>query len=122
MNKDKGEFLKMKQELSAAMIELWLNLNYSFREFFSYMIKESEYESVSNRISRVLGALLIQYPDIGYCSDQVLITVFLLCFASEASAYALLTILYSEVIPFNTYPAQLKKYQYDYTNEVDKTL
>ena len=86
------------------------------------MIKESEYESVSQRVSRVLGTLLIQYPDIGYSSDQVLITVFLLCFASEASAYALLTILYSEVIPFNTYPAQLRKYPYDYTSEVDKIL
>ena len=73
-------------------------------------------------MSRVLGALLIQYPDIGYSSDQALITVFLLCFASEATTYALLTILYSEVIPFDTYPAQLRKYPYDYTSEVDKTL
>lgn len=86
------------------------------------MVKESEHENVAQKVSRVLGALLIQYPDIGYSSDQVFMTVFLLCFASEASAYALLTILYSEVIPFNTYPAQLRKYPYDYTSEVDKVI
>ena len=39
-NKDKGEFLRMKQELSHVMLELWFNLNFSLREFVSHLIKE----------------------------------------------------------------------------------
>ncbi|CAD8185631.1 unnamed protein product [Paramecium pentaurelia] len=118
--KENSDYQKMKSELNSVMIELWLNLNFSLREFITYLIKDNEHELLTQKISKVLGSLLLQYPEIGYSSDQILITLFLLCFSSEASAYALLTVLYSNIIPFNTYPSQLKKTPYDYLNETEK--
>ncbi|CAD8178701.1 unnamed protein product [Paramecium octaurelia] len=117
---ENSDYHKMKQDLNSVMIEFWLNLNFSLREFITYLIKDNEHELLTQKISKVLGSLLLQYPDIGYTSDQILITLFLLCFSSEASTYALLTVLYSNIIPFNTYPSQLKKTPYDYLNETEK--
>ncbi|CAD8107249.1 unnamed protein product [Paramecium sonneborni] len=119
-NKENSDFQKMKLDLNSVMMELWFNLNYSLREFFNYLIKENEREQLAQKIGRVLGCLLQHYPNIGYVADQVLITLFLLCFSSEASAYVLLTVLYSDIIPFNTYPSQLKRYSYDYLSEIEK--
>lgn len=59
----------MKSELNSVMIELWLNLNFSHREFITYLIKENEHELLTQKISKVLGSLLLRYPDIGYSSD-----------------------------------------------------
>ncbi|CAD8138739.1 unnamed protein product [Paramecium octaurelia] len=120
--KDKGEFLKMKQELQSVMIDFWLNLNYSLREFLFNVMNNIELEQLQQQICRVLGALLLQYPEIGYSSDQVLITIFLLCFCSEASAYTILTILYSDIIPSYLYPLNLRKTPYDYQHETDQVL
>ncbi|CAD8197429.1 unnamed protein product [Paramecium octaurelia] len=118
--KENIDYQKMKSELNSVMIELWLNLNFSLREFITYIIKDNEHELLTQKISKVLGSLLIKYPDIGYSADQILITLFLLCFSSEASAYVLLTVLYSDIIPFNTYPSQLKQTPYDYLSETEK--
>ncbi|CAD8061741.1 unnamed protein product [Paramecium sonneborni] len=120
--KDKTEFLKMKQELQMVMIDFWINLTYSFREFLFYLTKDIESDLLQQQICRVLGAILLQYPEIGYSSDQVLITTFLLCYCSEASAYAILTILYSEIIPSYLYPLNIRKSPYDYQNEIDQVL
>ncbi|CAD8132606.1 unnamed protein product [Paramecium octaurelia] len=119
--KDKGEFMKMKQELQLAMIDFWLNLNYSLREFLFYLLKD-ELDQLQQQICRVLGAILLQYPEIGYGPDQVILTIFLLCFCSEASAYTILTILYSEIIPSYLYPLNLRKTPYDYQHEIDQVL
>ncbi|CAD8053752.1 unnamed protein product [Paramecium sonneborni] len=118
--KDKAEFLRMKQELQMVMIEFWMNLTFSYREFLFYLMKDIEQDQLQQQICRVLGAILLQYPEIGYSSDQVIITTFLLCFCSESSAYAILTILYSEIIPSYLYPLNLKKMPYDYQNENDQ--
>ncbi|CAD8135017.1 unnamed protein product [Paramecium pentaurelia] len=120
--KDKGEFIKMKQELQLAMIDFWLNLTYSFREFLFNLMKDIELDLLQQQICRVLGALLLQYPEIGYGSDQVMITIFLLCFCSEASAFIILTILYSDIIPSYLYPLNLRKTPYDYQHEIDQVL
>jgi hypothetical protein len=48
--------------------------------------------------------------------------MYLLCFCSEASAFALLTVLYAEIVPANTYPSNLRKTPYDYSHEIDKVL
>lgn len=36
----------MKQELQLAMIDFWLNLNYSFREFLFNIMKDIELDSL----------------------------------------------------------------------------
>ncbi|CAD8044443.1 unnamed protein product [Paramecium primaurelia] len=120
--KDKGEFMKMKSELQLAMIDFWLNLNYSLREFLFYLLKDLELDQLQQQICRVLGAILLQYPEIGYGPDQVILTIFLLCFCSEASAFTILTILYSEVIPSYLYPLNLRRTPYDYQHEIDQVL
>ncbi|CAK85512.1 unnamed protein product (macronuclear) [Paramecium tetraurelia] len=120
--KDKGEFLKMKQELQQVMVDFWINLNYSLREFLFNVMKENELEQLQQQVCKVLGAVLLQYPEIGYSPDQVLITIFLLCFCSEASTYTILTILYSDIIPSYLYPLNLRKTPYDYQHETDQVL
>lgn len=69
--------------------------------------RSMEVNRIKEYIERILGTFLLMYPEVGYSAELVLITYFLLCFASEASTYLLLTIIYGHIIPSYLYAASL---------------
>ena len=43
--------------------------------------------------------LVGKYPEIPFTADLVVLAGFILCFASEHSAFALLVIIYKQIVP-----------------------
>lgn len=49
-----------------------------------------------------------------------MLTIFFLCFASEGSAFSLLTIFFSEMVPGNLYPLNITNF--DNSEDIDRVL
>ena len=69
------------------------------REFIVRGLRSTTKEFVFEQIESVLEVFLKKFPEVGYQADIIYITLFLLFFSSVPSAYALLTIVYSNIIP-----------------------
>ncbi|CAD8053754.1 unnamed protein product [Paramecium sonneborni] len=119
---NKEESSKMKIELPQVFQEIVHFKNYSLSEFFYLVIKDFDITLILDSINRVLGTFLKIYPEVGYVPDQVFLTLFLLCFCSEASAYQILVFIYSHIIPQYSYPLSLRKEKCEYFTEIDKTM
>ncbi|CAD8078309.1 unnamed protein product [Paramecium sonneborni] len=117
--KDTNAYDIFKAKLEVVINDIDGFVNYSIKEFIVNALKNVEpqrqKEVVKTSILKVAGTLLLLYPQIGYSHEIVLITYFLLCFASEASAYILLTAIYAHILPSQLYPKSNTKY--DLVNE-----
>jgi len=79
-------------------LEVW---NFSMRSFLfklQSMRKVSILEAREN-MKHVLEALLVKYPQIGYCQGMNYIIGFLLCFANEEQTFELFSDLVDRVLP-----------------------
>ncbi|CAD8065960.1 unnamed protein product [Paramecium primaurelia] len=119
LSKDTNAYDIFKAKLEVVINDIDGFVNYSIKDFMMAALKNVESqrqkEVVKTSILRVAGTFLLLYPQIGYSHEIVLITYFLLCFASEASAYILLTAIYAHIIPSQLYPKTTTKY--DLLNE-----
>ncbi|CAD8163971.1 unnamed protein product [Paramecium octaurelia] len=119
LSKDTNAYDIFKAKLEVVINDIDGFVNYSIKDFMVAALKNVESfrqkEVVKTSILRVAGTLLLLYPQIGYSHEIVLITYFLLCFASEASAYILLTAIYAHILPSQLYPKANTKY--DLVNE-----
>ncbi|CAD8163483.1 unnamed protein product [Paramecium octaurelia] len=119
LSKDTNAYDIFKAKLEVVINDIDGFVNYSIKDFMVAALKNVESfrqkEVVKTSILRVAGTLLLLYPQIGYSHEVVLITYFLLCFASEASAYILLTAIYAHILPSQLYPKANTKY--DLVNE-----
>ncbi|CAK82437.1 unnamed protein product (macronuclear) [Paramecium tetraurelia] len=119
LSKDTNAYDIFKAKLEVVINDIDGFVNYSIKDFMVAALKNVESfrqkEVVKTSILRVAGTLLLLYPQIGYSHEVVLITYFLLCFASEASAYILLTAIYAHILPSQLYPKTNTKY--DLVNE-----
>ncbi|CAK78093.1 unnamed protein product (macronuclear) [Paramecium tetraurelia] len=119
LSKDTNAYDIFKAKLEVVINDIDGFVNYSIKDFMVAALKNVESfrqkEVVKTSILRVAGTLLLLYPQIGYSHEIVLITYFLLCFASEASAYILLTAIYAHILPSQLYPKANTKY--DLANE-----
>lgn len=61
----------------------------------------------------MLETFLGLYPEVGYSSDLIVLTIFFLCFSSEATAFSLLNIFFAEMISADLYPSNLTSYDND---------
>lgn len=79
-------------------LEVW---NYSLRSFLYKLqtLKKVSKLEVRKNIKRVLEALLVKYPQIGYCQGMNYIIGFLLCFSEEVDAFELFSHLVDKVLP-----------------------
>jgi hypothetical protein len=93
--------------------------NYSLREFFALALKNTEKNTVQATIERIVGTFLLKYPQVGYSAELILLCYFLLCFSSEATAYTLLTVIYSTILPSSLYFRSLRIGKYDFMTESD---
>ncbi|CAD8159446.1 unnamed protein product [Paramecium pentaurelia] len=119
LSKDTNAYDIFKAKLEVVINDIDGFVNYSIKDFMVAALKNVESfrqkEVVKTSILRVAGTLLLLYPQIGYSHEIVLITYFLLCFASEASVYILLTAIYAHILPSQLYPKTNTKY--DLVNE-----
>ncbi|KAM3139673.1 hypothetical protein pb186bvf_008131 [Paramecium bursaria] len=120
--KDQSEYNRMQKEIEEIFAELVQCYNYSLKEFFYYLLKDFEPNMINTTIQKILGTFLLNYPEVGYSPDQAFILLYLLSFSSEASAYTLLTLIYAQMIPTQTYPSNQKATKYDYAYEIDKVI
>lgn len=93
-------------------------MNYSLRDFFYFALSKVDKSNILSTLDRVLGTFLQHFPEVGYAPELIFITLFLLCFASEASAYSLLTIIYSDIIPQQLHFRQMRLSNYDFKSEI----
>ncbi|CAD8138741.1 unnamed protein product [Paramecium octaurelia] len=117
---EQSEVRKLKNNLNIAFAEIPGVFNYSLREFMYYVIKENEYETLKQVTGRVLETFLSNYHEVGFSPDLIMLTVFFLCFGSEAAAFSLLNIFFAEMIQANLYPANIMSY--DNGEDIDRVL
>lgn len=76
-------------------LEVW---NYSMRSFIYKLQLTTKVESRIN-IKHVLEALMVKYPQVGYCQGMNYIIAYLLCFCEESSAFDLFSHLIDTILP-----------------------
>lgn len=69
------------------------NINFSLKEFYFLAKRDAE------KLKTVILSFISKYPEIPFSPELVLLTNFLLCFSSDASAFALLGIIYKHIVP-----------------------
>jgi hypothetical protein len=96
--------------------------NYSMREFYELVIRGNELELVYKAVADVLDVFYRKFPNVGFYADLVVITMFLMCFSSQASTYTLLTVIYGNVIPSYLYHRSMRLQPYDFDYEIDSVV
>lgn len=76
-------------------LEVW---NFSMRTFLYKLQLTTKIEARIN-IKNVLEALMVKYPQIGYCQGMNYIIAYFLCFCEESSAFDLFSHLIDSVLP-----------------------
>lgn len=97
-------------------------MNYSLRDFFALTLQKVDKNNVLSTIDRVVGTFLLNFPEVGYQPDLIFIGLFLLCFGSEASAYSLLCLLYTDILPNHLYFRSMRLSNYDFKNEISTII
>ena len=88
-------------------INVW---NYSIRSFLHKLQTQNKISLIEARrnMKHVLEALMVKYPQIGYCQGMNYIIGFLLCFANEEQAFELFSDLIDRVLPSHFYQTSEK--------------
>ncbi|KAM3139675.1 hypothetical protein pb186bvf_008133 [Paramecium bursaria] len=120
--RSRNEYDLFKGKLDDVYKEIETHTNYSLKEFLVVITQAQQQNQIKQILDRVLGTFLIMFPEVGFHIDQILITHFLLCFSSEASAYILLTIIYGYIYPPYLYQSQIKLQKYEYENEINMIM
>lgn len=69
------------------------------RDFLYALQKDIPREKIKLNIKNVLKAIVIKFPEIGYCQGMNYIIGFLLCFANEEQAFKLFAYLVQYILP-----------------------
>lgn len=69
------------------------------RDFLYDLQKDIPKEKIKSNCKNVLKALIIKFPDIGYCQGMNYIITFLLCFASEEETFDLFAFAVENILP-----------------------
>lgn len=79
--------------------------NYSFIEWFYRNVRNVHREEVMETLKRLVGTLLHMNPEIGYSKDIFQMAAFVLTFARDYVAYAILQRIYFTVLPDTLLPS-----------------
>ena len=90
------EVIKRDIDEGRTDINVW---NYSMRNFLHRLINEIPVKEFRENMKHVLEALMVKFPQIGYCQGMNYIIGFLLCFANEGEAFELFSDLIERVLP-----------------------
>jgi len=69
------------------------------RDFLFEVQKEIPKEKIKSTTKNVLKALIVKFPEIGYCQGMNYIITFLLCFCNEEHAFNLFAHLVQNILP-----------------------
>ena len=69
------------------------------RDFLYELQKDISKEKIKSTTKNVLKALIIKFPEVGYCQGMNYILTFLLCFCDEEQSFNLFTHLVQNILP-----------------------
>ncbi|KAM3133334.1 hypothetical protein pb186bvf_014627, partial [Paramecium bursaria] len=119
---NQDEYLIFKTQLGVILTDIDTLQNYSLKDFSLLVTKNVDSNKIKDAIEQVTGTFLLLHPAVGFSPELVLIVYFLLCFASEASAYLLLNILFSNIFPPYLYYKAVKDDKYDFKSETQQII